>query len=289
MSYFLFIDESGHDRKLSPYEVLAGVSVHDKDLWSLINALHEAEIRHFGRHYSHGSAELKGKKILKTKVFQHLNLNISVRDEDIPILAKEALDSGATATAKHLKALALAKTKYVHEVFEICTRFSCKAFASIVEIEAEDTSLDGLRKDYAYLFERFYYFLEDQRPKEQGIIVFDELDKAQSHILINQANEYFNKSATGRMRSRLVIPEPFFVHSELTTGVQLADLVSYIVAWGFRTSQMNKPARPELASFANQVSGLRYLAHRERNGNPNFAIWSFAHIDDLRTREERET
>jgi len=288
MSYFLFIDESGQDHVESPYEVLGGVSVHDNDLWNLINALHEAELRIFGRRYSSGSSELKGSKILKRKVFAHAILNTEVEETDIPLLAKQALDEGHTATAKHLKALALAKLKYVQEVFEICARFRCNVFASIVETNAEDTVSGGLRKDYAYLFERFFYFLEDQRPREQGIIVFDELEKSQSHILIEQSHAYFNDSATGRSRSRLIIPEPFFVHSELTTGIQIADLVSYIVSWGFRTPQMHKPKRDELDRFARQVAEMRYRAVRDRRGNPNFAIWSFAHIRDLRTRQERE-
>jgi len=70
--------------------------------------------------------------------------------------------------------------------------------------------------------------------------------------------------------------------------VQIADLIAYIVSWGFRTPQMTKPSRPELERFARQVSGLRYRAVREVNQNPNFVIWSFAHIVDLRTGMERE-
>jgi len=245
-------------------------------------------MRRFGRRYSQGAAELKGKKFLNNRVFQHAQLNVQVREEDITGLAKSALDSGQTATIQNLKALALAKIAYVRDVFDICARFRCRAFASIVETDAIATASGGLRKDYAYLFERFYYFLEDQRSPEQGIIVFDELEKSQSHILIGQAHSYFKDSAIGRLRSRLIIPEPFFVHSDLTTGIQLADLVAYIVSWGFRTNNMLKPARSELRPFAEQIAELRYRAEREMNGNPNFAIWSFAHIDDLRTRQERE-
>ena len=78
------------------------------------------------------------------------------------------------------------------------------------------------------------------------------------------------------------------MHSELTTGVQIADLVAYVISWGFRTAQMEKPARPELAPFVEQVATLRYVAVRNRLGNPRFRIWSFAHISDLRTQPERD-
>ncbi|MFQ5615791.1 MAG: DUF3800 domain-containing protein [Anaerolineales bacterium] len=40
-----------------------------------------------------------------------------------------------------------------------------------------------------------------------------------------------------------ITPEPFFVHSDLTTGVQLADLVAYLISWGFRTGDMTRPLR----------------------------------------------
>ncbi|MGC8475353.1 MAG: hypothetical protein ACP5NP_03270 [Acetobacteraceae bacterium] len=36
----LFIDETGHDRKASPYEVLAGIAVRDRDLWPMIGSVH---------------------------------------------------------------------------------------------------------------------------------------------------------------------------------------------------------------------------------------------------------
>ena len=287
MAFFLFIDESGHDRKASPYEVLAGVSVRDCDLWNLIVAMHDAEIRHFGRRYSLGPAELKGTKILKTKVFQHARLNVAVPDEQRSALARAALDDGANATLAHLKALALAKLAYVREVFDICARFRCRAFASVVETDAQPTASDGLRKDYGYLFERFFYYLEDIGARESGIIVFDELEKAKSHIIIDQATKYFRETATGRNRASLIVPEPFFVHSDLTTGVQIADLIAYTISWGWRTATMTKPKREELDPFAEQISAMRYCSTREMAGISDYRIWSFAHITDLRTRRER--
>ena len=142
MSWFLFIDESGRDHGASPYEVLAGVAIQDRAVREVIAQLHEAEIRCFGRRYSDGRRELKGKVLL--------------------------------------------------------------------------------------------------------------------------------------------------VHSDLSTGVQIADLVAYVISWGFRTLRMIKPAREELSDLANQVARPRYRATRERLGIPDFDIWSLAHITDLRTQAERD-
>ena len=85
-----------------------------------------------------------------------------------------------------------------------------------------------------------------------------------------------------------IIPEPFFVHSDLTTGIQIADLIIYILSWGFRVRELVAPARDELSPFVDQICGLRYRAVREMNGNPNFTIWSFALINDLRAHKNGE-
>ncbi len=288
MAWFLFIDESGHDRTASPYEVLAGVAIQDQAVRAIVRRLHDVEIQSFGRRYSDGPRELKGKVLLKKKVYRHRQLNAEVDAADVPALACAALNDGAQADARMLKALAIAKLNYVGSVFEICAEFGCRAFASIVETDACPTATGGLRKDYAYLFERFFYFLEDKNSAEQGIVVFDELEKSQSHLLIDQMHRYFEDTAVGQERSSRIIPEPFFVHSELTTGVQIADLVAYVISWGFRTSRMTKPERTELSNLSAQVANLRYRAIRNRMDNPVFEIWSFAHITDLRTQAERD-
>lgn len=180
MAYFLFIDEGGQDRRESPCEVLAGVAVRDQELWNLIQALRDAELRHF---------------------------------------------------------------------------------------------------------ERYFYFLEDTDRDELGLVEFDELERVQSHLLVEQMNHYFQATWKGRTRASQIIPEPFFVHSELTTGVQLADLVAYILSWGWRLNGMREPARAELSGMVERLCLLRHRAVREKMGNPQFVIWSFALINDLRARE----
>jgi hypothetical protein len=120
-----------------------------------------------------------------------------------------------------------------------------------------------------------------------GSVVFDELEKSQSHILAAQMQWYYRELATGRTRARRLIPEPFFVHSDLTTGIQIADLVAYVVSWAFRTGTIDKPARAELGPFAEQIVKLRYDTKRDVAGE-TMRIWGFAHIADLRTRSERD-
>jgi hypothetical protein len=177
---------------------------------------------------------------------------------------------------------------FASEVIELFARFRCVPFASIVDQRAARSGRDFLRKDYAYLFERFFYFLEDQPGEHQGLVVFDELERSQSHLLADQMRRYFRETGKGRLRAARVIPEPIFVHSDLTTGIQLADLVAYLISWNVRVHSMVRPGRPELDVFGNAIEALRYRTTRhDQNGN-EFTSWSFAVIDDLRPRDEQE-
>lgn len=288
MAFFLFVDESGQDHRESPYEVLAGMAVEDRDLWNLVTALQDAEVRIFGRRYSAEGRELKAKKMLKSKTYRQAAQMPPIPNEERRGLAQRCLETGEEAGRAEIIALAQAKLAYVHEALDICARFRCRAFACIIPPDTPRPDPTHLRKDYAYLFERFYYFLEDQGTTISGIVVFDELDKSQSHILVGQMERYFKLTTKGQQRAGQIIPEPFFVHSDLTTGVQLADLVAYIVSWGVRYGDMTAPSRPELDEMANQVCQMRYRTKREVDGNPDFVIWSFTLIPDLRPRSEQE-
>jgi len=184
--------------------------------------------------------------------------------------------------------LAQAKLAFVREALLIAARFRCRCLASIIDHDAPRPTGNYLRKDYAYLFERFFYFLEDAGVNTLGVVVFDELEKSRSHILLDQMHQYFRNTAKGRQRSSRIIPEPFFVHSDLTTGIQLADMIAYIISWAVRVHTMNRPSRDELAEYARLVLQLRHRSVRDVGDDPNFTIWSFATIQDLRPRAEQE-
>lgn len=202
-------------------------------------------------------------------------------------LARECLEHGSSVSMRQLTALAQSKLAFVGDALDAAARFRCKAFASIVDpaSPAVDPE-DHLRKDYAFLFERFFYFLEDTDRKAMGLVVFDETEASKSIRLSEQMHRYFLRTAKGQARATQIIPEPLFVRSELTSGVQLADLLAYIVSWGFRSPAATRPARAELEPFTARVSSMRHRTTRDIGGNPEFVIWSFCWIDDLRAHEE---
>ncbi|MFA5160711.1 MAG: DUF3800 domain-containing protein [Elusimicrobiales bacterium] len=280
MAYFLFLDESGGGHTEGEYEVLGGIAVEDVKLWGFIQDAHNLELEIFGRRYTDGDREIKGKKLLKKKVFTHAKYMEMIAPGERTVLAKKALDNGPAATRKELAALAQAKLCYVNRLFRLCITNKIKAFASIVAPDAPGTPEAGiLRKDYSYLFERFFYFLEDAG-HSAGIVVFDELEKIKSHILITQMESYYQKTAKGKQRATRIIPEPFFVHSHLTTCIQVADLVDYVLGWTWKVDGV-QTKRPELEYFQKLVFSMRHKIKRSR-----LDIFSFSYIRDLRCQRE---
>lgn len=284
MSWLLFIDESGQDRRESPYEVLAGIAVEDHRLWPLIRDLNRVQEHNFGiRLFRAYGAEAKAQKLLKKKTFRHATGGPAIPVAERRLLAKAALEDGENVWGNQLIALGQAKIAYCGHALKTCERFGCVAFASIIPNDVERPERGHLRKDYSYLFERFYHMLNAKQEQSIGIVVFDETEKTTSQFLVNQMEDYFIKTAKGRLRSRLIVPEPLFVHSDLTTMVQMADLIAYVLCWGVRLRNMNAPAREELWSLGGDVLNLRYHASTPRR----YDTWGFTVIRDLFGGEER--
>jgi len=63
----LFIDESGHDHKAAPYEVLAGVAIRERDLWNLIQANRNAELEFLGLPHGRRRSRDEGQEIAQEK------------------------------------------------------------------------------------------------------------------------------------------------------------------------------------------------------------------------------
>ena len=284
MSWALFIDESGQDQRQSPYEVLAGIAIEDRKLWRLIRDLSDAQEEILGlRLFEAYGSEAKAQKLLKKKVFTHAAQMPPFPADQRRTLAREILQDGTAVSRERLTALAQAKLAYVGRALDISRKAKAQAFASIVPPAAPRPAGGMLRKDYAYLFERFFYFLNSQPEDPMGYVVFDELDKSASHILLNQVSEYFLKTNKGRTRSRLIIPEPFFVHSDMTTMVQVADLMAYIISWGVRLNGMHAQRRPELDELSRKVMRLRFTQHTP-GGYTNYG---FKIINDLRAAADQ--
>lgn len=280
MSWAFFIDESGQDQRASPYEVLAAVAVEDRRIWPLIRQISDAQEHFFGmRLFEAYGREAKAQKLLNAKVFRLAAQSAAMPHDVRTELAHSLLADGRAVSRDRLTALGQAKIAYVHFVLDLAKAHGAQVFATIVPQSApRPDDAQALRKNYAYLFERVFYFLNGLPGDPMGYLVFDELDRSASHLLLEQVSGYFVRTANGRTRSRLIIPEPFFVHSDMTSLVQLADLVAYAVSWGVRIANMREPRREELADISTKVLNLRFSRVLESGEHQ----WGFKVIHDLR-------
>jgi len=249
----------------------------------------------FGVRLTDVCVEIKGRKLLKRKTFRHAGQAPRIEDleekrklcHDFLMKGYRELRGGKPEPRKSEEFAAYGQSvlDFVYGILDICAKYRVKVFASIVNPSALRVDSEMLRKDYSFLFERYFYYLEGLEPNEMGIIVFDELEKAQCRILINQMEKYFSTTSRGYLRSARIIPEPFFVHSDLTTAIQIVDIIAYCLNWSIRLNRMDKPIREELLPFANYAFELRYIGKRvltkDKGEEP---VYGIIYIDDLRPR-----
>lgn len=296
----LFVDESGQDHRDMPCEVLAGVAIPQANLWNLVKAIRGLEKEHFGDYLRNlRVTEVKAKRLLKRKRFRLANQDHAIPDEELPslahsalvkgIAAKEAGENASEVTARELTGYSRSVLRFVDAVLDVAAAHDARILASVVDAGAPKSGKDVLRKDIVYLFERYFHLLRDQASEQRGLVVFDELEKSRAKHLIQRMAEYFLGTETGRFRSSRIIPEPFFVHSELTTGIFLADLAAYVLGWGWRLQSMPQPCREELRPYAAKLHEMQYHGEKPKRGSTGcWRLHGIRYLDDLRGRFDRK-
>jgi hypothetical protein len=294
-----FLDESGTGDSDIPYEVLGGVSIRERDLWNYVQAIGQLQLDLFGMRLrdlggtrSGLAKELKAKQLLQRDKFRYASQGPPMDPHRRTDLACSFLQRGlarAKPNREEFTAYGQAVLEFVGRLLETAGRFQVKVFASMVERNAPKPLHDEmLRRDHSFLFERFFCYLEDTSAAAQGILVFDELERSQCLRVIRRMEDYFLKTENGRIRSTRIIPEPFFVHSELTTGIQTADIVCYVLNWKYRfRAEMTALTRPELAPFLDKIRPLIYKRLADEEAGEAFTMYGVTYLDDLRPRVER--
>jgi Protein of unknown function (DUF3800) len=285
----LFLDESGTDHKQAPYEVLAGLSISEERAWPLIQVIHASQLEHFGVRLADVLKEFKGSQLLKTKTFRLAQQMDSIPSDQRRELAISLLEKGrlsretgvqSNVSKAELTAYAQASLAYARRVLELCDLYGVRTFASVIDPNAPRSINRKLRKDIMYLLERFHISLGN---KGHGLIVFDELDVTQSKRVAAQILDYFENTSTGRRRATRILPEPFFVHSDLTTLVQVADLIAYCINWGLRfEGQMTAPVRLELRELSDLVEKIEFRTTQNKRH-----VRGFCFLKDLRGKKEK--
>ncbi len=295
MSYLLFLDESGHDHKTMPYEVRGGIALHARYVWSLVQQVQAAEQDCFGDSLRKHGVEIKGHKLLDRDRFkwaaQEAPLPAVTRRQDASRFLRKK-QTHEPPTRSEFTAYGQASVQFARGIFRLLDEHEARLFACVVPRGAAkpppEHNTDDLRKDHVFLLERYAYFLAEQN--ESGLLIMDEVERADDSRLAARMERYFTRTQTGRERAKFVVPSPLFVASEMTYPVQVADVVIYALNWGFRVQErgMNAPVREEIArDFERLIHRLEWRGKGKRQGR-TYNSQGIAYVPDLYTAREME-
>jgi uncharacterized protein DUF3800 len=274
MSWLLFMDESGHDHKNMPMEVRGGIALHSSKIWPFIQEWQEVETHVFGKHFSELRGEVKGSKLLETKrrnwAKQMDPLDLNSRHNGVKRFLTKKLQK-EPQTKRDFSAYGQACELMASKILELLFKYDAVLFASLiprgVRKPKEYKHEHLLRKDHIFLQERFFHFLEQKQ--EHGLFVMDQTEKQNDKRFVKRLHDYYTKTHTGMSRTQWIVPAPMFVDSEMSPGVQAADLCLYCINWGFRRREweFSGPKRDDIhQDFAGKLGRLQFMGEAYSNG-----------------------
>lgn len=287
MTWLLFMDESGHDHKNTPLEVRGGVALHVSRLWDFVRAWHRLELEAFGVPLTDFKKEIKGEKLVDKDRYRWAMQADRLTDAERRKGARAFLTKGLqkqSPTSFEFLSYGQACLEMARGIFELLQSHGAKLFACAIARGARAPEgfqqTDYLRKDQVFLFERFFYFLEAQ--KDHGLLVMDETDKVEDRRFLARLERYFTVTGPGRQRTAWIVPAPLFVSSDMSVGVQAADVCLYCLNWGFRLPQWRgvSPVRLEIErDFRPQLDHLQWQGDGYR-GSRSFHSYGIVFVPD---------
>ena len=93
---------------------------------------------------------------------------------------------------------------------------------------------------YEFLLERIEHYMREYHPRQQALVVMDDTD-VKLNRSVTMLHATLQRRGNNNMYFPRVVEYPFFTRSELSNGVQLADLLAYNVYRAFRDEDIEYP------------------------------------------------
>ena len=93
---------------------------------------------------------------------------------------------------------------------------------------------------YEFLLERIQHYMREYHPKHRALIVMDDTSR-QLNRAVAMKHASFQRAGNRNMKFPAIVEYPFFTRSELSNGVQLADLLAYSVYRAFKDEDFAYP------------------------------------------------
>ena len=96
-------------------------------------------------------------------------------------------------------------------------------------------------KAWELLCERIEHYMREKHRKHRAIIIVDDVSPQENASLASKHAYFLERQTSANVPLRRIVEMPLFVRSELSEGVQLADLCAYNV---YNSASYNKPDYP---------------------------------------------
>ncbi len=112
------------------------------------------------------------------------------------------------------------------------------------------------KKAYEFLLERIEHYITEYHRNNLALMVMDDTSKELNRA-VAMKHAFFQRAGNQNMRFQHIVEYPFFTRSELSNGVQLADLIAYNIYRAFKTEDFNY----------SYFTDLWPIIYRRRDGN----------------------
>jgi hypothetical protein len=143
-------------------------------------------------------------------------------------------------------------TQLVELFYQQLARHNMNVFAVVVDKRYLHDYIDAgkmHRKAWELLLELVQKFLATEHPKHQGVLITDDISRDRNRSLAMKHAFFQSEGASKGTRLSQIAEMPLFVRSELSNGVQLADLVAYNIYRCFRDQNIDYPFFARMAPY----------------------------------------
>ena len=220
----IFVDESEWPRPKSPggYTVWAAVALHPK----------------------------RGKDFFR-EIFQLEKKFWKVEEPyDFEIKGRLLLNRHALTSPK--------KREFTEEILSLCKLNGIQTFAvglRYPDAGASDSSSEpSIYRVFNLLLERVDGMMQESYPDDMAVVAFDSQGEGADRNRALQFGNFLYGNPAGRAIQH-VVDTPFFVNSQSTKGIQIADLLAYTI------SQVNQ-GRQELRPYIDRIREMEWHSRR---------------------------
>jgi len=230
----VFVDESYDERDVPhPKSTFSAMLIQERRYREFDMKLFELK-RHFWKVTNPYDMELKGRKLLNERV------------------------------------LSLPKNRdFVEQFITLCKEVGVVFFAVVQEgtftLASESDKLPGL---YRALLRRVNTFMEDKHTDDQAVFFFDGIDHRTNQKIAISFSNFMYRHHRGQA-SKNILPTPFFCDSEVSPGIQMADVIAYCV------NQRYGGRRGRLEDIFQR---FRELSYNHEDPEQDFTLWGVSMV-----------